>query len=367
VGSATAQAVEEAQAEPGASWRLACDGPREDGLMANRRRREYLRLLDAAKAASEVAVDSFNQTRNPYRNETTLMLLCNAWELLSKAVLSKHHKRITEKGGDRTITAEKAVHRLHLMGVLDLRQKGTIQQIISLRNEATHYVLPPLPDELMHHLLFYSAKFFRETVAAQFPTHAKDIPTNTLSLSFGEMTTYADRVQKAVSRARRSPDDSRLVWLLERGLAFDGESYLTEKQVAAKYKDKHRIMPHLELDGFLRSTDMVRIVPVEAPKNYTADIKLRKGKATDATLPVVVTRTDIEADYPYLTTEVATQIGKSVSWTARAAQELGLKGDDRFHQRIRTSRSSHSHRYSEAAVQRLKHVLAETPTFNPFG
>lgn len=330
-----------------------------------RQRREYLQLLDAAKAASETALDLYNQIRNPYRNESTLMLLTNAWELLAKAVLLKNHRLIAGKDG-RTISAEKAVHQLGVLGVLDRRQVQTVQQIISLRNEAAHHVLPPLPDELMHHLLFYAAKFFRRVVAAQFPAHVKDIPVNTLTLSFGDMTTYADRVQKAVSRARRSKDDSRLVWLLERGLAFDGTGYLTEKQVAAKYKDKHRILPNLELGEFVREVDMVRIVPIEAPKNFTADIALRKGKSTDISLPVVMKRTDVEVDYPYLTTDVGDLVGRGTYWVAKAAQHLGLKGDDRYHQEIRTSKSGSVHRYSCVAVQRLKQHLAEEPDFHPF-
>lgn len=101
-----------------------------------RRRREYLQLLDAAKAASETALDSFNQIRNPYRNESTLILLTNAWELLAKAVLLKNHKSIADKQG-RTISAEKAVHQLGVLGVLDRRQVQTIQQIVSLRASAS--------------------------------------------------------------------------------------------------------------------------------------------------------------------------------------------------------------------------------------
>ncbi len=145
-----------------------------------RRRREYLQLLDAAKAASETAIDSFNHQRNPYRNESTLLLLTNAWELLAKAVLLKKHKSIADRQG-RTISAEKAVHQLGVLGVLDRRQVGTVQQVISLRNEAAHHVLPPLAEELMHHLMFYAVKFSRQVIADQFPAHLKDLPANTLS------------------------------------------------------------------------------------------------------------------------------------------------------------------------------------------
>lgn len=334
--------------------------------MAQRRRREYLQLLDAAKAAAELAVDSFNRVRNPYRNESTLILMANAWELLAKAVLVQAKTSIQRGNRGESIAAEQAILRLQQRKVLDAGPAETIQQIISLRHAATHHVLPAVPEEVMHHLLFYGAKFFRQTVECQFPAHAKDMPGNFLSISFSDMTTYADKVQKLVSRARRSPADRQLVWLLERGIAFDGTGYLTEKQVAAKYRGRKHVMPYLRINDFIRTSDMVRIVPVEAPKNFTADITLRKGSARDSSLPVVVRRTEVETDYPYLTKEVALRLGRSLHWTSTAFKDLGMKGDSRYHQAIRASSSSSIQRYSEAAVQRLQEQIANNPAYSPF-
>lgn len=265
-----------------------------------------------------------------------------------------------------TIGPETAVARVKDRRVLSEVQAATIQQIISLRHAATHHVLPPVPEEVMHHLLFYGCKFFRETVEAVFPTHANDLPGNFLSLSFSDLTTYAAKVQKAVSRVRRSPNDRRLVWLLERGLAFDGTAYLTEKQFEAKYRGKKKIMPHLKINDFVRRADMVRIVPVAAPKNYTANINLRKGNASDASLPVVIKKTEPELDYPFLTKELAVKIGKNQNWTAKAASVLKLKGDPKYHQQIRTSRTGYVHRYSDAALQALQARLRDDPDFDPY-
>ena len=334
--------------------------------MPPRRRREYLQFLDSAKAASELAVDSFNRVRNPYRNEGTLILLANAWELLAKAVLVQQHKSILRGQRGETISAEVAVDRLKHLKVLDANQAGTIQQVISLRNEATHNVLPPIADEIMHHLLFYGCKFFREVVTAQFRSHAKDLPGSFLSLSFVDSTTYADKVQKSVSKARQSGADRKLVWLLERGLAFDGSRYLTEKQVAAQFRGKQKIMPYLKLGDYVRTADMVRVFPVQAPKGYTADITLRKGNASNSSLPVVVKKTEIDKDYPFLTKEVAAAIGRDQNWTARAAADLHLKGDPKFHQEIRTSTKSSVQRYSQAAVDRLVAHVVANPDFSPY-
>jgi hypothetical protein len=125
-----------------------------------RRRREYLQLLVNAKAAAEAAIDSFNRVKHPYKNETTLILLTNAWELLAKAVLVQRHQSIKKDQRGNTIPAEIAVHRLKNLGLLDENQDATIQQIISLRHAGTHHILPEVADEVMHHLLFFGIKFF---------------------------------------------------------------------------------------------------------------------------------------------------------------------------------------------------------------
>src|SRR5690606_10078739 len=120
------------------------------------------------------------------------------------------------------------------------------------------------------------------------------------------------------ARVRTSGGDKKLVWLLERGISFDGTSYISETKFERKYKGRKRVLPHLDLSKFLKSTDMVRIVPIEAPRNFTADLSLRKGSSADASLPVVIKKTDIEADYPHLTKELAAHIGKGQNWAAKA-------------------------------------------------
>lgn len=317
-------------------------------------------------AALEVGVDGFNRVRNPYRNESALLLLANAWELLAKSVLVQKRQSITRGKRGETISAEVAVSRLTGLKVIQATQGETLQQVISLRHAAAHHVLPEVPDEVMHHLLFFACKFFREVVAEVFPSHMRDLPDHFLSLSFVDLTTYADKVQKSISRARQTKTDQKLVWLLERGVAFDGTSYLTEKQVEAKYRGKKKISPHLRLGEFVRQADMVRVVPIEAPKNYTADVTLRKGSASDSALPVVVKKSDVEGDYPYLTGELGRKLGRSTSWTAKAMRRLGLKGDPKYHQEIRAGKSSSVQRYSEAALARLREILDADPDFDPY-
>jgi hypothetical protein len=125
-------------------------------------------------------------------------------------------------------------------------------------------------------------------------------------------------------------------------------------------------MPHLGISDFIRGTDMVRIVPVQAPRNYTADITLRKGTAKDSSLPVIVKKTDVETDYPYLTKELGQKIGKNQNFTAATTAALDLKGDPKYHQAVRTSKSGYVQRYSDAALDRIKKHLKQNPDFDPY-
>lgn len=181
--------------------------------MAARRRREYLQLLDAAKAAIEVAVDAFNRVRNPYRGESALILLANAWELLAKAVLVQKHRSIKRGNRGETIGAEVTVARMKDVKVLNEQQIATIQQVISLRHAAVHHVLPRVPQEVMHHLLFYSVRFFRHTVEICFPgplkgsagSAASRRPTRSRLVSRGSTTIPMCCQWARASSARRLP------------------------------------------------------------------------------------------------------------------------------------------------------------------
>ena len=333
-------------------------------MAKHRRRREYLILLDKAKSAVETAIDTYNRVKHPYRNETTLMLLSNGWELLAKSILVHKRESISQRV-DRTIPAEVAVRKLLDKGIIDKNQSDVMQQVISLRNQATHQYLPEVPDEVMQHLLFFACKFFRDTTRKHFPRHSKDLDQNFLSLSFDNLTTYADKVRKIVSRVKKNDSDKTIAWLLERGITFDGSKYITKKQFENKYNKKNRIMPYLAINDFVNSSDMVRIIPVEAPTNSMVDISLREGSPRDPSLPVVVRKTSIEKDYPYLTKELANILEKPVYFVTCAVKDLDFKGNPLYHQSIKTSKSSAVQRYSESAKNVLQETLSDDPSYDP--
>lgn len=334
-----------------------------------RQKRLYLRYCEKSLAAIRSAIGSFNDVYDKYKIETTLILVVNAWELLGKAILIKNKTSILKDKHGNTLPVEDVINRLSSKGFLDENQAWHLQQVVSLRNEAVHGVLPDIPIEILHHLFYFSCKFYKDIVVREFHRYKDFIVTNYLSISFDNLTTYADKVQRLVSRLRRgSENEKKIVWLLERGVRFDGNVYISQEQFEKEFKLKARrkILPHLHLNKFLKNADMVRIIPIQAPKNYTADLTLRKGKQSDSALPVFIKKTDIEQDYPYLTGELGQRLNKTGNFVAFALRKLNLKGNPQYHQSVRASKSSKINRYSEATLNFLRQYLTEHPDFNPF-
>jgi len=331
-------------------------------------KREYIDYLNQAIRAITSSIDRFNSIYDPYGIESSLVLSTNAWELLAKAYLLKNRKSIRKNYG-YSINAETAVHRLVVNHALTEIEEDHIQQIISLRNEVTHSLIRSLPKEVSFHLQFYGVKFFKDFVIKVFPNHARQLKGNFLAISFDTLTTYADKVQGLIGRLRKGTGpERRLVWLLERGIRFDGASYMSQNAFDAeikRLKDK-KILPHLRIGSFVKQAEMVRIIAVQAPKGYTADVNIRKGsnKSTSA-LPVFIKKTEVEEDYPYLTYELAEKLSKGRSIVAKAIAVQNLKGNPEFHQSVRSSKSGKINRYTEKAFQYLQ-GLFRNKTYNPY-
>lgn len=334
-----------------------------------RQKRLYLQYCERSLNAIRSAISSFNSVYDKHKIETTLILLTNAWELIGKGILVKDKVSIYKDKHGNTFSAEDIVSKLASKGYLEENQAAHIQQLISLRNEAVHGILPEIPIEVLHHIFYFCCKFYKDLVVKEFPRYKDIIVSNYLSIAFSDLTTYADKVQKMVSKLRKGGNNERkAIWLLERGLRFDDAGYISQDQFEKEFKTKlkKKILPHLSVGKFIKSSDMVRIVAVQAPKNYTADINLRKGNQADSALPVFIKKTDIEHDYPYLTGELGVKLGKKGNFIAFAVKKLNLKGNPQFHQSVRVSKSSKVNRYSESALNFLREYLSSHPDFNPF-
>ena len=89
-----------------------------------------------------------------------------------------------------------AIHRLKALNLIDENPAFAVLQVISLRDYAAHDLLPDIPEAILHHLFFFSCKSFKDTVEQEFPNHANFVSRNYLSISFTNITTYADQISK---------------------------------------------------------------------------------------------------------------------------------------------------------------------------
>ncbi len=333
--------------------------------------RTYGPFLDKALLAVHSAIDRANSINDPYYKEGSIIFLANAWELFAKALLIKHGGDIliyeTGTRKERTITAESAVHKLKNLGYISELQCSPIQQIISLRNEASHATLPAISDEIVFHLEYYSIRYFRELLDINFKPYAKKFKRQYLSVSFGGLITYAESVKKLISRARKSKkaEEVRLAYLLERGIAFSGSEYMKQADFDKILLDKKtsRPMYKLKTGEYTRVAEMIVVVPIQAPSGTQADIKL--SKSSKGVITVNFDKRATDDDYPYLTQDVSAKLGKSSNFTYRMVKDLNIKGNPAYHQRIRSGKKTFVHKYSDACINYLKQYLEENPTYTP--
>lgn len=301
----------------------------------NGRKRIHTIYVEKSVQSILSSIDTFNSVHNSFKVELTLILLTHAWELLGKAVILKSGGKIVKnKSESRSINAEETIRELKTRKELTDDQANLIQQIISLRNEAMHSILPKIDLEIQHHLFFFGCKFFKDVVSKNFKNSSQLLNDNFLSLSFDNLTTYSDKILKLISNLRKNKEeDKRLIWLLERGVEFNNlNRYINQDEFEKKYINKKKIQPHLSLTKHIDKSDVIRIVPIQAPKNYTADVTLRKGSDKQKnSLPVYIKKSNLDDDYPYLTSELARELNKSTNFIAFAAADLKLKGDSKYH------------------------------------
>ena len=322
------------------------------------------KFIQISTEAFIAALNSFNNISNGYRVESSLILMSNALELISKAVILKLGGDIQEKQNkDRTITAERSIWYLfNKYNVINEIEHGAVQQIISLRNEASHNILPELEMDVLHYLMFTSYKLYRKLLEENFSSHKEIFKKSLLSISTEENVTYADRVEGLLKRRKKSEPQRRLLYLLERGVKYNGTDYVSQDDFEHEFKKQKnkRLINRSELGKFISKADLIKVIFIQAPKNHTINVDIAKGRhTTKEALPVITRRTDINKDYPYLLSTLSEKLGIGRNIVLKKIKQEAMKGNNKYHQEIKVGRTSSSHKYSDAAYQFLKVKLAE--------
>jgi len=341
---------------------------------ATRKPRHRDHIMTAIQAA-KFSIENFNRIDVLHKDQAALIFNAQAWELLAKGSLIRYEgiESILQKSG-KTITAERAVNKMyHSLKLINKDEAAVVQQIISLRNEAMHGILPVIPDEIMTHLLYFSIKSFRKVLEENFKTYFKEaFNTNFLSIAFTNHTFYSDKVSKLFSDSRKyASEKNRLLYLLDRGVAFSEKEVAASLETHNKWQDrikklprKSRVARHLSIYTHMTETEDVRFVPVEVKKGFRPEVRTVKSK--NSTAPVMVHKSDPNIDYPHTTKELAEKIGKNQNFTARMASDLFIRTDEKYCYLVKTSKSGVVPKYGDNAIQYMKSYLEKHPEYNPY-
>lgn len=334
---------------------------------------KYKNHVTTAIDAAKLSIESFNKISGLLPTQQAIVANCLSWELLGKGFLMRKGYNIYNSDGT-TIGAEKVINLLqHKYQAINSEENKTLQQITSLRNEALHGILPNIDHEIITHLLYFSCKTFHGFLKQHFKSYYKDFDKNFLAISFRDYTFYSDKVSKLLAKAKEFNNDrNRLLYLLDRGVDFAGSprkkamiKYDSWKDKIRKLPRKSRVSRHLSIYRYLNKQEDIRLIPVHVARGYKPEVQLTK--TSNPLAPVIVKKSDPNVDFPHLTSDVASKLGKSLSFVAKTARKLKIIDNDIYCSRIRTSRSGMGvPKYNDKALNFIKDYLQKHSDFNPF-
>ncbi|MDO8511802.1 MAG: hypothetical protein Q7S57_00880 [bacterium] len=344
--------------------------------MAKRKSRvmKYQYHINTSINAAKFSIEMFNRIEGLHSKQASIIFNSQAWELLAKAVLIKQKKNIYFPDG-RSINAEKAVNQLHhIVHIISLEENQTIQQIISLRNEALHNIYPDLDDEIVTHLIYWSLKTFHRIIKDEFKSYFVKFDKNYLSVAFKDYTFYSHKLSKLFAYSRKSKSEkNRALYILDRACSFaevaDSATYINHGDWISGIKSKpkkSRIGRHLSVSNYTNKQENVRIMAVETPKGYKSEISSEKAKKTSEALSVLVKKSVPEVDYPFLQSDLARQMNVTPYFIRSLAKHLNLLGNIEYHTSIKSGKNSKLQKYSNKMLNFLKEFVAKNPQWSPY-
>ena len=193
----------------------------------------YCALLTHSVAALGAAVDIYNRPNMKYREESFVILLVNAWELLLKGVLSKHKRRIyySKKPGQpyRSLSISDALTRSEPMFPQEVAYRPTsenLRLLIQYRDSAIHFYNRPGMGSLIYGLAQTATVNYRDVVQAVFDRDvADDITLSLFPLSIASPVDPVEFLRKKSASTKSGPIEefTRQVRELVSSLEADGQ------------------------------------------------------------------------------------------------------------------------------------------------
>jgi len=138
-------------------------------------RKRYERLLEKAIYAAIAAVDTYNKTLFPYKQETFAILMTSAWELLLKAKWVQDHgndyRSIYERmkngrykrnrsGNVMTFGLKYLLNQMRNAQEIPINVYNNILALIEIRDNATHLFISPHLRERIHNVVLATTRNF---------------------------------------------------------------------------------------------------------------------------------------------------------------------------------------------------------------
>lgn len=335
---------------------------------------KYRYHVTTAIDAAKLSIEMFNRVTLEHSQQAALIFNAQAWELLSKGILIREKKNIYNPNGT-TITAEQAVNRLqYVLNLLSPEENQTIQQVISLRNEAMHGILPVLDPEIAVHLMYFSLRTFHRILKEKFRSYFPSFDKNYLSIAFRDHTFYSHKVSKLLAKSRKfGTADNRILYLLDRAVDFAMRPSSSKPIEYKRWKGsiqnmprKARVSRHLKIYRYINAQDDVRFVPIHVARGYRPEIQVARTRNPLA--PVLITKTDPNVDYPLFTKDIAEKLGRNISFVARTARKLGMITSSEYCTRIKLTRKDAAGlpKYNQKALDFMRSYLEQHPDFSPY-
>lgn len=258
----------------------------------------YRALLGNAVAALSSSIEIYNKPNIDYREECSVILLVNAWELLLKAILSKNRQRIyyKKRRGQpyRTYSISDALNRAstHFPSGFDFDATAkNLELLVEYRDNAIHFYNSPGFGVLLYSLAQTAVTNFSDLVSAVFD---KDLSEEiTLSLLPLSIAPPVDAVQflTSTSTSNEAKKSVREFTAKLKELVVE----LEESQC-----DTGRLMtvfrPHLVSTKKISEADFVVGVDGDVPDG-------------DSGTPILVQRrVDPNRSHPYRETDIITKV-----------------------------------------------------------
>jgi len=303
----------------------------------------YRALSNNSKAAILAAIEIYNKPQIEYRDECFTILLVNAWELLLKAILSKHKQRIfyPKKRNEpyRTLSIQDAVLKAKSFFPVDISYEPVarnINMLVTYRNNAIHFYNQKGFGVIIYGLAQTSIINFRDLMYTIFNFDiASEMTISLLPLSFGPQPDPIEFMQQA----KADPPKNKAV-----------AQYLREISEATGELEAQRVDTSRFLTVFTVSLKSIK-------KVSSADVVVAiKGIQDDSDPLIIEKRVDPNVSHPMRQKEVLETIGKELAgmkFSPYTFQAIVWKYD------IKTK----PHMYWRSDTGELTRYSAEIPAF----